>query len=139
MNSIGKSALGVATLGMLAFSFCLLAGPPVAGQGLPAPRPDGSEPYQHVPLPKDIPKGVSVQDAQRLQSIIDDYRRLDPVTVTKLRGNIYFAKGGTDRNDPNVGFVVGKTSVIVLGTKNTADSEKDVVAEIAKITPNPVK
>src|ERR1019366_4818104 len=64
MNSIGKSALGVAMLGVQGFLFCLLAGPPVAGQGLPAPRPDGSEPYQHVPLPKELPKGVSVQGAQ---------------------------------------------------------------------------
>ena len=86
------------------------------GGGVPGPGPDGNFPYQHVPLPKELPKGVSVKDAQRLQAIIDSYSRQDPLTVTKIRGNIYFAKGGPG-NDPNMGFVVGKTSVIAVDSK----------------------
>ena len=105
--------------------------------GMPAGAQN--EPYQHVPLPKELPKGVSVEDAQRLQGLIDDYKRQDPLTVTKIGGdNVYFAKGGVGGNDANVGFVVGKTGVIFIDSKNSAASEKDVLAEIAKITPKPV-
>ena len=98
-----------------------------------------NEPYQHVPLPKDLPKGVSVADAQRVQDLIDAYRRQNPLKVELIRDNVYWAKGGPGGNDANVGFVVGKTGVIFIDSKNSAESEKDVVAEIAKITPKPVK
>lgn len=84
------------------------------------------------------PKGVSAKDVERLQSLIDDYKRLEPLEVTKIQDNIYLAKGGRGGNDANVGFVVGKTSVIFVDSKNTAESEKDVLAEIAKITQKPV-
>ena len=97
------------------------------------------EPYQNVPLPKELPKGVSVEDAKRLQGLIDAYRRQDPLTVTKPKGNLYMAKGGSSGNDPNMGFYVGKTSVIIVDSKNVPDSEKAVLAEIAKITSNPIK
>lgn len=97
------------------------------------------QPYQHVPLPKELPKGVSIKDAQQLQSVIDEYTLMDPLKVTKIRDNIYLAKGGSDRNDPNLGFVVGKTGVIVVDSKNTADSERAVLPEIEKITSKPVK
>lgn len=126
MNSVEKLVLWVATLGVLIFSFCPLA------------RAQ-NETYQHVPLPAELPKGVSIQAAQELQAVIDEYRRQEPLMVTKIKGNIYLAKGGSDRNDPNVGFVVGKTGVIILDSKNKADSEKDVLTEIAKITSKPVK
>jgi len=125
---------------MLVFSLCSLARAQAApqGGGAPGPGPDGNFPYQHVPLPKELPKGVSVKDAQRQQAIIDAYRRQDPLTVTKIKGNIYFAKGGVGRNDANMGFVVGKTSVIAVDGKGLP-SEKDALAEMTKITPNPVK
>jgi cyclase len=96
------------------------------------------EPYQHVPLPKELPKGVSVEAAQRLQGLIDNYKRQEPLMVTKIRDNVYLAKGGRGVNDGNVGFAVGKSGVIIVDTKNAAASEKDVIDEIAKITPLPV-
>jgi cyclase len=58
-----------------------------------------------------------------------------PLTVTKIKDNIYWARGGAGSND---GIIVGKTAVILVDTKTTVDSEKDVIAEIAKITPLPV-
>jgi cyclase len=84
------------------------------------------------------PKGVSPKDIEKLQSLIDDYKRLEPLKVTKIGDNVYLAKGGRGGNDANVGFVVGKDGVIFVDSKNSAESEKDVLAEIAKITPQPV-
>jgi len=83
-------------------------------------------------------KGVSEKDVQSLQTLIDDYRRQDPLKVTKIGDNLYLAKGGRGGNDANVGFAVGQTSVIFLDSKNSPESEKDVLDEIAKITPKPV-
>lgn len=58
-----------------------------------------------------------------------------PLTVTKITDNVYWARGGVGSND---GIIVGTTGVIVVDTKTTPDSEKEVIAEIAKITPKPV-
>src|ERR1700679_2857259 len=58
-----------------------------------------------------------------------------PVTITKIKDNVYWARGGAGSND---GIIVGTTGVIVVDTKTTPDSEKDVIAEIAQITPKSV-
>src|SRR5580700_3052160 len=58
-----------------------------------------------------------------------------PIKVTKIKDNVYWAQGGVGSND---GFIVGKNGVILVDTKTTVDSEKQVIAEIAKITPEPV-
>ncbi len=55
-----------------------------------------------------------------------------PLKVTKIKDNIYWAQGGAGSND---GIIVGKGGVLLVDTKTTVDSEKDVIAEIAKITP----
>jgi cyclase len=55
-----------------------------------------------------------------------------PITVTKIKDNVYWARGGVGSND---GIIVGKNGVILVDTKTTVDSEKEVIAEIAKITP----
>jgi len=51
--------------------------------------------------------------------------------VTKIKDNVYWAQGGVGSND---GIIVGTAGVIVVDTKTTTDSEKEVIAEIAKIT-----
>ena len=58
-----------------------------------------------------------------------------PLKVTKIKDNVYWAQGGVGSND---GIIVGTTGVIVVDTKTTLDSEKEVIAEIAKITPKTV-
>jgi len=58
-----------------------------------------------------------------------------PLNVTKIKDNVYWAQGGVGSND---GIIVGTTGVIVVDTKTTPDSEKQVIAEIAKITPKAV-
>ncbi len=58
-----------------------------------------------------------------------------PIKVTKITDNVYWIQGGVGSND---GVIVGTTGVVVVDTKTTPDSEKDVIAEIAKITPKAV-
>jgi cyclase len=58
-----------------------------------------------------------------------------PIKVTKVKDNIYFVQGGAGSNN---GFIVGKNGVIVVDTKITPASEKDELAEIAKVTPKMV-
>ena len=115
MNNLRKAAIALATIGAVV-SLGTLAGA-----------------QQSPPI-----KGVSSKDIKSLQALIDDYKRQEPLKVTKIRDNIYLAKGGRAGNDGNVGLIVGKSGIIVVDSKNTAESEKDVVAEIAKITPQPV-
>ncbi|HWF38715.1 MAG TPA: MBL fold metallo-hydrolase [Candidatus Acidoferrales bacterium] len=55
-----------------------------------------------------------------------------PLTVTKIKDNLYWARGGAGSND---GIIIGKDGVILVDTKTTPDSEKEVLAEVAKITP----
>ena len=97
-----------------------------------------NEPFQNVPLPAELPKGVSVAQAKKLQAYIDDFRFVEPLVVSKLKDNVYVARGGVGRNVPNVGFVVGPSGVIIVDNKNSVDAEKAVLAEIARITPSPV-
>lgn len=58
-----------------------------------------------------------------------------PLKVTKIKDNLYWAQGGVGSND---GIIVGTTGVIVVDAKTTPDSEREVIAEIAKITPKSV-
>ncbi len=58
-----------------------------------------------------------------------------PLKVTKVKDDVYWIQGGVGSND---GVIVGTTGVIVVDTKSTVDSEKGVIAEIAKITPKTV-
>ena len=58
-----------------------------------------------------------------------------PLRVANVRNNVYWAEGGAG---VNTGFIVGTTGVIVVDAKTTVESQKEVLAEIRKITPNPV-
>lgn len=58
-----------------------------------------------------------------------------PLVVRPLKGGLYWTQGGAGGN---TGFIEGKNGVIVVDTKTTVDSSKEVQAEIAKVTPKPV-
>lgn len=62
-------------------------------------------------------------------------QQAQPIKVTKIKDNVYWIQGGIGSND---GVIVGTDGVIVVDTKTTVDSEKLVIAEIAKITPKAV-
>src|SRR5277367_5288316 len=55
-----------------------------------------------------------------------------PLSVKKLAEDVYWTQGGAGGN---TGIIIGKDGVIVVDAKTTADSAKDVLAEIAKLTP----
>jgi glyoxylase-like metal-dependent hydrolase (beta-lactamase superfamily II) len=59
-----------------------------------------------------------------------------PVTVHKVKGNIYEAKGGSGAN---TGFFIGEKEVFVIDAKTTPESAKQMTAEIRKLTPKPIK
>src|SRR6266699_3388919 len=59
-----------------------------------------------------------------------------PITMKQLKPDVYAAIGGAGGNST---IIIGKTSVIVVDAKQTEPGAKDLLAEIAKITPKPVK
>ena len=59
-----------------------------------------------------------------------------PLSAEPLRGGVYRVKGGSGAN---TGFIIGKKEVIVIDTKMTEESAQAMLAEIKKLTPNPVK
>jgi cyclase len=58
-----------------------------------------------------------------------------PIVTHALSGGVYWIEGGVGSNS---GVVVGKDGVIVIDAKQTPESGKPVMAEVAKITPKPV-
>ena len=58
-----------------------------------------------------------------------------PVVIKPLTGGVYYTQGG---NGGNSGIIVGDKGVIVIDAKTTPDSAREMLAEIAKITPKPV-
>jgi len=59
-----------------------------------------------------------------------------PITMKQIKPDVWAALGGAGGN---VTIIVGQTSVIVVDAKQTEPGAKDLLAEIAKITPKPVK
>jgi cyclase len=58
-----------------------------------------------------------------------------PLTMKQLTPNVWVGLGGAGGNST---IIIGKTSVIVVDAKQTDAGAKDLLAEIAKITPKPV-
>src|SRR6202165_2956117 len=58
-----------------------------------------------------------------------------PLTMKMLKPDVWAGLGGAGGNST---IIVGKTSVIVVDAKQTEAGAKDLLAEIAKITPKPV-
>jgi glyoxylase-like metal-dependent hydrolase (beta-lactamase superfamily II) len=59
-----------------------------------------------------------------------------PITMKMLKPDVWAGLGGAGGNST---IIIGKTSVIVVDAKQTEAGAKDLLAEIAKITPKPVK
>lgn len=58
-----------------------------------------------------------------------------PITLEKVAGNIYEVKGGSGANG---GVFIGEKEVLVIDAKMSEDSARQIIAEIQKISPNPV-
>src|SRR5712675_577688 len=61
---------------------------------------------------------------------------LQPVMMKQLKPDVWAGIGGSGGNST---IIIGKTGVIVVDAKQTERGAKDLLAEIAKITPKPVK
>src|SRR5678816_3395832 len=61
---------------------------------------------------------------------------IQPVMMKQLRPDVWVGLGGSGGNST---IYIGKTGVIVVDAKQTEPGAKDLLAEIAKITPKPVK
>src|ERR1051326_6198683 len=59
-----------------------------------------------------------------------------PLTMKMLKPDVWVGLGGAGGNST---IIIGNTSVIVVDAKQTEAGAKDLLAEIAKITPKPVK
>src|SRR5271167_150629 len=57
-----------------------------------------------------------------------------PFVTKQLAPNVYWVNGGGG----NSGIIVGDKGVIVIDAKTTADGGKQLLDEIAKVTPKPV-
>src|SRR5437588_11693873 len=68
-------------------------------------------------------------------SVAQAQQQPPPLSVKELNGGVYWTQGGAGGN---TGIIVGKDGVIVIDAKTTPASAKDMLAEIAKITPKPV-
>jgi cyclase len=58
-----------------------------------------------------------------------------PIVTHALNGNVYWIEGGVGSNS---GVVVGTNGVVVIDAKQTPESGKAVMAEVAKVTPKHV-
>lgn len=59
-----------------------------------------------------------------------------PLTVHQIRGNIYEVEGGSGAN---CGFFIGEKEVLVIDAKMSPESARQMLAEIKKLTSNPIK
>src|SRR5579862_6052117 len=58
-----------------------------------------------------------------------------PLTMKQLKPTVWAGLGGSGGNST---IIIGKTGVIVVDAKQTEPGAKDLLAQIAKITPKPV-
>lgn len=79
--------------------------------------------------------GLALAGLASLATVASAQQQPQPLTVTKVKDNVYWIRGGVGSNN---GVIVGETGVILVDTKTTVDSEKEVLAEIAKITRKPI-
>jgi len=61
--------------------------------------------------------------------------QVPPLTVEKVRGDIYLVKGGSGAN---TGFVITDKGVLAIDAKMTAEASRQELAEIAQRTSQPV-
>jgi glyoxylase-like metal-dependent hydrolase (beta-lactamase superfamily II) len=80
-------------------------------------------------------KGVALLLLLLLTGIGFCLAQQQPLVVQKIKGNIYMVKGGSGAN---TGFYVGDKEVLVIDAKTTADSAKQMIEEIKKLTTKPI-
>jgi glyoxylase-like metal-dependent hydrolase (beta-lactamase superfamily II) len=78
------------------------------------------------------PISAQHQSSQQAQPLKQE---VPSIFVQNVRGNIYQVKGGMGAN---TGFFIGEKEVVVIDAKMTEDAAKQMIAEIKKLTLNPI-
>jgi cyclase len=86
---------------------------------------------------KPISTGVSLAAMAALIALTPSLsaQQFLPIQTHALTGGVYWVEGGVGSNS---GVVIGKDSVIVIDAKQTPESGRAVMAEVAKLTPKRV-
>ena len=63
-------------------------------------------------------------------------QEVPPISFQKVKGNIYQIKGGMGAN---TGFFIDEKEVLVIDAKMTEDAAKQMIEEIKKLTPHPIR
>jgi len=74
---------------------------------------------------------ISAQQ-QTSQQVQPPKQEIPPISVQKVKGNIYHLKGGVGAN---TGFFIGEKEVLVINAKMNEDAAKQMIEEIKKLTP----
>jgi glyoxylase-like metal-dependent hydrolase (beta-lactamase superfamily II) len=87
-----------------------------------------------VKMLKSICFGLAAAGVSALGASAVAQQQAQPLVVRQLKPDIYWTEGGGG----NTGFIVGKTGVVVIDAKTTPASAKEMLADIAMVTPKPV-
>jgi len=79
------------------------------------------------------PSSAQQQTPQQAQPLKQE---VSPVSAQSVKGNIYQLKGGMGAN---TGFFIGEKEVLTIDAKMTEDAAKQMIAEIKKLTTNPIR
>jgi len=71
-----------------------------------------------------------------LQGLTSQTPQPAPLTIQPVRDGLYMVKGGSGAN---TGFFIGKSGVLAIDAKMTAESSRQEVEEIKKLTSHPIK
>ncbi len=78
------------------------------------------------------PSSAQQQTSHQAQPLKQE---VPPISVQNVKGNIYQLKGGMGANS---GFFIGEKEVLAIDAKMTEDAAKQMIAEIKKLTLNPI-
>jgi glyoxylase-like metal-dependent hydrolase (beta-lactamase superfamily II) len=79
------------------------------------------------------PTSAQQQTSQQAQPLKQE---VPAISVQNVKGNIYQVKGGIGANS---GFFIGEREVLAIDAKMTEDAAKQMIAEIKKLTPHPIR
>jgi cyclase len=86
-------------------------------------------------MPSLKPLAVGLAATVTLVALAAAQQPAQPLSVKLLKADTFWTQGGSGGN---TGIIIGTTGVIVVDAKTTPDSAKEMLAEIAKLTPKPV-
>src|ERR1700730_6942455 len=83
---------------------------------------------------KNICFGLAAAGVSALGASAVAQQQAQPLVVRQLKPDLYWTEGGGG----NTGFIVGQMGVVVIDATTTPASAKEMLADIAMVTPKPV-